>query len=108
MSRETVEFEVHFKEEEISGYMFVDECDDETPLRFYSQTGSEQWEIPSNPYRNPVTPYEMICESDYDIIVNAINTTDIIDYLIAYKDELGRTVVLDTEDDGGDVILIIN
>lgn len=108
MNDKTVEFEVHFREEEVSGYMYVDEADDESPLRFYSLTGQEQWNIPSNPYRNPVNPKMMMDEMNYDIIVQTISECDnFIDYLVTYCDDWGKEIVLKSFD-VDDVILIIN
>jgi hypothetical protein len=104
----TVEFEVHFREEVISGYMYVEEADDETPLRFYSSTGQEQWYIPSNPYRNPVNNYMMRCESDYDILIEEIATNDIVTMLCDNQDEYGVEIVINTYADVDDVVLIIN
>lgn len=105
----TVEFEVHFREEEVSGYMYVEEADDEAPLRFYSQTGQEQWYIPSNPYRNPVNNHMMAKENDYEILVKTIcECENFIQYLVDFQDEDGKEIVLDTLAQVDDVTLIIN
>lgn len=102
----TVSFSAHFKEEEIDGYMYLNEADDEEPLRFYDGNNQEQWHVPSNPYQNPVNGYMAQCEADYDLLTQIIQECDLIDYLVTYADE-SKEVVLGTINDD-DVILVIN
>lgn len=103
----TIEFCVKYKEEEICGYMFLDECDDEKPLRFYSINGSEQLQIPSNPYKNPTTNLQMMYEEDYDILTDVICSCEMfVQYLVDFQDE-HKKIILDTINKH-DILLIIN
>ena len=103
-----IHFEVSFKEETLSGFMNLEDADDEAPLQFYDQTNQPQWYVPSNPYRNPVNNHMMHKESDYDFLTEIFNKTDIIQYLVDFKDESGKEIVLHETETEDQVILVIN
>ena len=100
----TVEFEVFFKEVSVSGYIYINEADDEAPLRFYDRVGNEQWNFPSNPYpENYAGSYDN--HIDYEILSNCFQSTDIIQLLVDNADESDKEIWLDEDNT---VLLIVN
>ena len=94
-------FEVHYHEEIVDGYMTMDKS-----IIFDTADGEEVEDIPTNPYtKDSSTHYQYI---DYDIICTSIQTVDLVDYLMKFRQESGKIIVLDTFGDNEDVLLIIN
>ena len=97
-----IEFSVKHKESdvEISGYVYVEELDDEHPLNFYNHEGLEVGHyVPSNPYSEN-TSYDLYM--DYETLKTEFQTDDLfLQFLSDFADE--NKVI-----DRGDYLLIIN
>ena len=100
----TVEFTVFCGDTAVSGYLPINEADDEAPLRFYDNNNQEQWNIPSNPYRS-LSEDEFHLEEDYDFLVETFQETDIIQLLVDNAEKKDKEVYLDEDNT---VLLIIN
>ncbi len=101
----TVEFECHYNEECVEGYIYLNEADDEAPLRFYDNTGQEQWNFPSNPYpENLAGSYDK--HVDYEILRTNFNSTDIIQHLVDNAAETNKRIVIETDDECPTVLVI--
>lgn len=103
----TVEFEAHYKEEEISGFLDMAYVDDEKPLQFYDETNQPNWQIPANPHRNPSSTYEYCLEADYEFLTNVLCTTDILQYLCDFAND-AKTIVIGENNREDKVFLLIN
>lgn len=100
----SVEFEVKFNNESITGYMYLSEANDEKPLRFYDLNNQEQWYVPSNP--NDMD-HDYDNWLDYEMISTTIGSCDLIQHLVDFADE-HKEIILDKPTDGGEIILVIN
>jgi len=99
-----IEFEATFKQETISGFLDIENIDDETPLQFYDHNNQPQWHIPKNP-NDMDLQYEWW--ADYDYLSTIFQETDIIQYLCDYSNE-DKTIVLEETVSGDKVLLKIN
>jgi len=104
---EYVNFEVKHTVSEVSvtGYMYIEEADDETPLRFFDEVNNEQWYVPSNPYDEDRN-YDFWL--DYELVTTALQTCDIVQYLVDYVGNESKEIVLDECTCGGKIVLIID
>lgn len=102
MNNDTIEFVIRSKrgESEISGFVYVDEIDDEAPLHFYDQNGLEcGTRVPSNPFSEN-TSYDL--HMDYENISSEFQSDDMfLQILFDARDE--NTIV-----DRGEYIIVIN
>ena len=107
MTEEYVNFAVthSLTEVGVSGIMYIEEADDETPLRFYDEMNQEQWNVPSNPY-DMDNNYDYWL--DYELVTTALQTCDIVQYLLDYAGNESKEIVLDECTDGGEIILTID
>ena len=101
-------FEVSYKEETLEGYMYLEEADDEAPLRFYDKVGNEQWNVPEVPYPNPLNLYQQERNWDYEHLTYIFHTSNIIQYLVDFADEHKEIILHENENTGNHVILVIN
>lgn len=99
-----ITFKAIFNTQEIAGYMYLSEADDEHPLRFYDRNNQEQWQIPSNPHDIDSQYPEW---ANYDYLTTIFQETDIVGLLCDYVDEQ-KTIILEETIDNQKVILKIN
>ena len=99
-----VTFTAEYHQETINGYMYLDEADDETPLRFYDFQNNEVWQVPSNP-NDMDTQYDWW--ADYDYLSTVFQETDIVTLLCDFKDKINKKIILE-ETINEPVYLIIN
>lgn len=87
MSNKTIEFECISKKDndvKISGYVYVEELDDESPLNFYDHQGLECGSyVPSNPYKENSYDWEA-----YEDLSRAFQSDEMfIQFLADFSDE---------------------
>ena len=112
MSENIIEWEAHYKDEFISGYIDMDDVDLDYPLHFYDNLNQISERIPSNPYKNPVNHKMLECEMNYDTLICVFERKDIVqilsDYsLIENKTSEDKKVVLDNVK-GYDIVLTMD
>lgn len=101
-----IEFQAVFNKQLIEGYMYLDEKDDETPLRFYESNGLESWKIPQNPNNQNLHQKGW---NDYDYLKTVFQETNIVQYLCDSEEKFNLIKLSETEsEEDTDVLLIIN